>query len=78
MNTDTGILQSFQDALMEATPDARAHVLDAVEKHEAIFLERLLRAAERHGPDGEIVRNDFDLSLLRLVVAALDDPERPS
>lgn len=56
-----------------ATMQARTReaILAAADKHELIFLERLQALIEDHGPDGIIVRNDFDASLLAVLIDVL-------
>lgn len=54
---------------------AREAILTAADKHELIFLERLQKLVEAHGPDGIIVRNDFDACLLAVLIDVLREAQ---
>lgn len=59
--------------LVGLTPRARCAVEAAANAHALRFLARLLAQAQRDGPDGRVVRNKFDLSVLELLVAIQEE-----
>ena len=63
------------DAIRHALPRAQDVAMTAVERHALRFLERLLEQARRDGPDGEVLRNQFDMNLLETVIVILREFE---
>ncbi len=61
-NQERGMLAG----LLPRTQDV---VLHAAEQHELTFLERLLAQVRRAGPDGAVVRNEFDAIVLEMLVS---------
>jgi len=45
-------------------PRAQEAVLHSAELHSTEILKRLLERAKREGPDGEVIRTEFDLIVL--------------
>jgi len=64
-------VQKRHYGLSNMRAQTREAILDAADKHELIFLERLQKLVEEHGPDGIIVRNDFDVCLLAVLIDVL-------
>lgn len=56
-------------------PETREAVLKAAERHRYNFLTRLQARALRDGPDGEVIRTDFDLIVLGVLIDVLREAE---
>ena len=69
------VARELLDALPSALPRTQDLVMMAVERHALRFLERLLEQARREGPDGEVLRNQFDINLLETVIVILREFE---
>lgn len=55
--------------LEKALPHTRAAILEATDRHALEFLQRLQERAKTDGPDGSVIRNPFDLSVLDQVIS---------
>lgn len=57
--------------LVGNNPVTVSTVLEAADRHALEFLTRLEKLTDEHGPDGILVRNEFDAILLRNTLAIL-------
>lgn len=67
----SAVARELLDLLPTATPRAQDHIIGACERHGVVYLERLLARARRVGPDGEVLRDDRDITRLEIVVTLL-------
>lgn len=61
--------------LASMRPETRDQVLAAAEKHELTFLERLQEMTAEHGPDGVIIKTEFEATVLGVLISVLREAQ---